>query len=152
MDSRSQLFFFNSVSFSGRDSVYQEEKRAVQTGHSLQNELQGVNNDIKSGTCLFRIASCATPWAAVCQAFLFMNSPGKKTGAGCHSLLQGIFPTQGSSPGLPHCSQILYHLSHQGSPFRIRELIFTLQHSKIKCNIQFSIVHQSFFFFSGLEI
>ena len=29
------------------------------------------------------------------------------------SLLQGIFPTQGSNPGLPHCRQILYHLSHQ---------------------------------------
>ena len=34
-----------------------------------------------------------------------------------HSLLQGIFPTQGSNPGLPYCWQILYHLSHQGSPF-----------------------------------
>ena len=33
---------------------------------------------------------------------------------GCHVLLQGIFPTQGSNPGLPHCSQIPYHLSHQG--------------------------------------
>ena len=32
------------------------------------------------------------------------------------SLLQGIFPTQGSNPGLPHCSRILYQLSHQGSP------------------------------------
>ena len=35
---------------------------------------------------------------------------------GCHVLLQGIFPTQGSKPGLPHCRQILYRLSHQGSP------------------------------------
>ena len=35
---------------------------------------------------------------------------------GCHTLLQGIFPTQGSNPGPPHCRQILYHLSHQGSP------------------------------------
>ena len=35
---------------------------------------------------------------------------------GCHFLLQGIFPTQGSNPGLPHCRQMLYHLSHQGSP------------------------------------
>jgi len=33
----------------------------------------------------------------------------------CHFLLQGIFPTQGSNPGLPHCGQILYRLSHQGS-------------------------------------
>ena len=34
---------------------------------------------------------------------------------GSLSLLQGIFPTQGSNPGLPHCRRILYHLSHQGS-------------------------------------
>ena len=43
------------------------------------------------------------------------NSPGKNTGVGCHSLLQGIFLTQGSNPGLQHCRHILYHLSHQGS-------------------------------------
>ena len=35
---------------------------------------------------------------------------------GCHVLLQGIFPTQGSNPGLPHCGQTLYPLSQQGSP------------------------------------
>ena len=35
--------------------------------------------------------------------------------SGCHFLLQGIFPTQGLNPGLPHCRQTLYHLSHQGS-------------------------------------
>ena len=44
------------------------------------------------------------------------NSPGQNTGVGSCSLLQGIFPTQGSNPGLPHCRQILYQLSHQGSP------------------------------------
>ena len=38
---------------------------------------------------------------------------------GSLSLLQGIFPTQGSNPGLPHCRQILYHLSHPGSPRRL---------------------------------
>ena len=43
------------------------------------------------------------------------NFPGKSTGVGCHFLLQGIFPTQGSNWGLPHCRQMLYHLSHQGS-------------------------------------
>ena len=37
------------------------------------------------------------------------------TGVGCHSLLQGIFPTQGLNLGFLHCRQILYHLSHQGS-------------------------------------
>ena len=36
---------------------------------------------------------------------------------GCHALLQGIFPTQGSNPGLPHCRRILYRLSHKGSPY-----------------------------------
>ena len=45
------------------------------------------------------------------------NSPwsfsGKSTGVGCHFLLQGIFPTQGSNLGLPHCRQTLYHLSHR---------------------------------------
>ena len=43
------------------------------------------------------------------------DSPGKNIEVGCHALLQGIFPTQGSNPRLPHCRQILY-LSHQGSP------------------------------------
>ena len=45
------------------------------------------------------------------------NFPGKNTRMGSHSLLQGIFPTQGWNPGLLPCRQILYHLSHQGSPF-----------------------------------
>ena len=38
-------------------------------------------------------------------------SPDKNTGVGLHALLQGIFPTQGSNPGLSHCRQSLYHLS-----------------------------------------
>ena len=44
------------------------------------------------------------------------GSPGKNIGVGCHALLQGIFPTQGSNPGLPHYRWILYSLSYQGSP------------------------------------
>src|SRR5574341_170886 len=44
------------------------------------------------------------------------NSPGQNTGVGSLSLLQEIFPTQGSNPGLPHCRQILYQLSLTGSP------------------------------------
>ena len=42
--------------------------------------------------------------------------PGKDTGLGCHFLLQGIFPTQGSNPGHLYCMQILYRLSYKGSP------------------------------------
>ena len=48
------------------------------------------------------------------------NFPEQNTGVGSCSLLQGLFPTQGSNPGLPHCRQILYQLSHKGSP-RIQE-------------------------------
>ena len=44
------------------------------------------------------------------------DSPGQNTGIGSRSLLQWVYPTQGSNPGLPPCRQILYHLSHQGSP------------------------------------
>ena len=45
------------------------------------------------------------------------NSPGQNTGVGNRSLLQGIFSTQRSNPGLPHRRWILYQLSHQGSPW-----------------------------------
>ena len=50
------------------------------------------------------------------------NSPSQNTGVGSLSLLQGIFPTQGSNPGLLHCRWILYQLSHKGSP-RILEWV-----------------------------
>ena len=53
---------------------------------------------------------CSPPGSSVHR-----DSPGKNTGVGCQALLQGIFPTQGSNPGLLHCRQILYHLSHQRS-------------------------------------
>ena len=43
------------------------------------------------------------------------NSLGQNTGVGSLSLLQGIFPTQGSNPSLLHCRQILYQLSQKGS-------------------------------------
>ena len=50
------------------------------------------------------------------------NSPGKNTEVGCHFLLQRIFPIQESKPGLLHCRQILYHLSHQCSSCQISKL------------------------------
>ena len=53
----------------------------------------------------------ATPWSI--QSMEFSRSEYYN---GYLSLLQGIFPTQGSNPGLPHCRWILYQLSHQGSP------------------------------------
>ena len=44
------------------------------------------------------------------------NSPGQNTRVSSLSLFQGIFPTQGSNPGLLHCRRVLYHLSHKGNP------------------------------------
>ena len=52
-------------------------------------------------------------WPA--RLFRPWDSPGKNTGVGCHALLQGIFPTQGSNPRFLHCRQSLYPLSHLGS-------------------------------------
>ena len=54
------------------------------------------------------------------------NSPGQNTGVGSLSFLQGFFPTQGSNPGLQDYRQILYQLSHKGSPgsFICRQVIF----------------------------
>ena len=62
---------------------------------------------------------------------VYEDSPGKNTGVGYHALLQGIFPIQGSNPGLLHCRRILYHLSHQRSP-RILEWVAYLLSSNIQ--------------------
>ena len=53
------------------------------------------------------VSDSATPWAVAHHAPLPIDSPGKNTGVGCHALLQGIFPTQGSNLGLPHCRPVL---------------------------------------------
>ena len=55
-----------------------------------------------------------TPWTVPGRLLHPWNSPGQNTRVGSHSLLQGIFPTQGSNPGFPHCRRILYCLRHQG--------------------------------------
>ena len=47
------------------------------------------------------------------------DSPGKNTGVGCPAFVQGIFPTQGLNPGLPHCRWILCQLNHQESQYKL---------------------------------
>ena len=69
------------------------------------------------------LLSCLTLYSPTTVAhwlFCPWDFPGKNTGVGCHALLEGIFPIQGSNPGLLPCQQILYHLSHQESPSTIR--------------------------------
>ena len=63
-----------------------------------------------------QLCPAVIPWMIASQAPLPWDSPSKNTGVSCHSLLQGIFLTQGSNPGFLHCRQIIYCLSHQGSP------------------------------------
>ena len=86
------------------------------------------------GDSLHEIMCCAVPSRSVMSDSLLPHglwptrilcpweSPGKNTGVGCHALLQGIFPTQGSNPDLPHCRWIFYQLSHEGVP-RILEWV-----------------------------
>ena len=66
---------------------------------------------LQSPLTLCDTMDCSLPGSSV-----HGDSPDKNTGVGSHSLLWGIFPTQGSNPTLLHCRQILYHLSHQTNP------------------------------------
>ena len=80
------------------------------------------------------------------------DSPSN-TGVGCHPLLQGIFPTQGSNPGLSNFRKILYGLSHQGSP-RILGWVaypFSSGSSQLRNQTGVSFVAGRFFFFYRLS-
>ena len=69
------------------------------------------------------------------------DSPGKSTRVGCHTLLQGIFPTQTLNPSLPHCRYILYHVCHQGNPCFSQVFTFSvldLAHPCMKCFLDIS--------------
>ena len=62
---------------------------------------------------------CSPPGSSVHE-----DSPSKNTEVDCHALLQGILQTQGSNPSLLHYRQMLYYLSHQGSPIVSIFLLF----------------------------
>ena len=75
------------------------------------------------------------------------NSPGLNTGVNTLSLLQGIFPTQGLSPGLPHCRWIIYQLSHKGNP-RVLEWVaysFSSRSSQPRNQTRISYTARGFF-------
>ena len=78
-------------------------------------EIKPVNPKGVNWKSLSRVQLFVTPW----------NSPGQNTGVGSLSLLQGIFPTQGSKPDLPHGRWIPYQLSRKGSPKGNQSWIFT---------------------------
>ena len=110
----------------------------------------------------FHVLSIKNPevkWKWVTQLCLTLCGPmdcivhgdfsGQNTGVGSLSLLQRIFPTQGSNPGLPLCRQILYHLSHQGSK-RDQNLWYPL-HKFLCLTITKSILYAGIVIFTMLQ-
>ena len=75
------------------------------------------------------------------------DSPGKNTGVGCHFLLQGIFPTQGSNPGLLHCRQILYLLYITIIIYFVQTVSDLAIESSFQCPFTFSIIFWAFPYF-----
>ena len=73
------------------------------------------------------------------------DSPGKNTGVDCHTLFQGIFPTQELNWSFLHCRQILYQLSYQGSPIQWLSYSNSLQQTVLQSK---SLINTSSFFFS----
>ena len=95
-------------------------------------------SDIQLFTTLWTVAPHLCP----------QDSPGKNTGMGCHSLLQGIFLSQGLKPGLLRCRQILYSLSHQRSlytyialPLSKLGLLWAGSHVEVGCTVWIWDVH-----------
>ena len=82
---------------------------------------------------------CSPPGSSV-----YGDSPGKNTGVGCHALLQGVFPPQGLNPGLPHCRQIIYQLSHQGNPKKAQYSVSSVQLlSRVQHATPWTAAHQA---------
>ena len=107
-----------------QDSSFKRETAGLLTpGHfeavDIVNDYQVLCLVTQSCLTLCNPRDCSPPGSSV-----HGDSLGKNTGAGCHALLQRIFPIQGLNPGLPHCRWILYHLSHQGSPGMLERVAY----------------------------
>ena len=87
----------------------------------------------------------AIPWTVPIRLFCPWDFPGKNTGEHSHALLQGIFPTQGSNLGLLYCRQILYRLSHQGSP-----LVWLLCESLFHCMLWSVYISECMLYFNKM--
>ena len=105
--------FFNGNQLERKKIAKNPKEHVLACGSALRDTIKPPESD--SGSVMsnsLRDHGLYSPW----------NSPGRNIGVGSLSFLQGIFPNQGSNPGLPHCRWILYQLSHKGSP-RILEWI-----------------------------
>ena len=108
------------------------KKSTLISSYICSRESCSVESFMKSESCLvvadpLRPHGLYSPW----------NSPGQNTGVGSLSLLQWIFPTQGSNPGLLYCRRILYQLSHKGSPQNVVELSTQLSSVQLLSRVQF---------------
>ena len=92
-------------------------------------------------------------WTIARQAPLSMGFSRQEYWSGLHSLLQGICLTQGSNPGLPHCRQILNHLSHQGG-YLISQSAWIIAREEFTKKVlrDLLLVSLSLFFFFGLVL
>ena len=117
-----------------RLTTYPQQSRQCSTGEGLSTKILGMEDRTQKKTTqnvqlIFDRGAKAIQWSkdaseikvaqsclTLCDPMDCIYSPGQNTGVGSLSLLQGIFPTQGSNPGLLHFRWILYQLSHQGSP------------------------------------
>ena len=111
-------------------SLASYQKRPDDAVRDAADGLAGALNSLPQEEVTFiQRCLCVSRSATVCDprdcsppgSFVHGDSQGRNTGVGCRSLLQGIFPTQGSNPGLLHCRQILYGLKQNGSPFLQRK-------------------------------
>ena len=113
VDIKSILLMFNTTNYSVQFScsVVSDSLQPHESQHArppCPSPTPRVHSDSCPSLC--NRMDCSLPGSSVHE-----DSPGKNTGVGCHALLQGIFLTQRSNPRLPHCRQILYCVSHQGS-------------------------------------
>ena len=103
-------------------SVYSQKKNIPEKPVTSLSQIQCAQLTLPLLCCVVLVAQlcptlcdavdCSPPGSSVHE-----GSPGKDTAVGHHALLQRIFPTQGLNPGLPHCRQILYCLSHSAFIF-----------------------------------
>ena len=107
METVRDFIFLGSTIIADGDCSH-EIKRCLLLGRKAMTSLVKWSENCSVVSDSLRSHGLYSPW----------NSPGQNTGVGSLSLLQGIFPTQGSNPGLAHCRQIFYQLSYQGSPWQ----------------------------------
>ena len=108
--------FINSQLMKGRAASFSGESPVPVLGAAVGSEGCGWDFPLPPGKCMLVAQLCLTLRSYGCHlpvSSIYGESPGRKTGVGCHSLLQGIFPTQGSNPCLLHRRQIFFLPSEQ---------------------------------------